>query len=232
MIRSLAAAIPDHGSLTFFGDVAQQIYGRRISWRQAGLNLSQVWLFSENYRNSPQISRLALALAEMPDFTDDRDLVEPNAPTADGPLPICLSMASEAKEIEFVAKKAVARSRTESVAILFKTRALESKIITHLPRNGIRLHRKLQEWHSGPGLYHGTYHAAKGLEFDTVFLPLLSCTHWDQGSQYEYLRESEVRSRYSRLLYVGITRAKSNLILTYSGKITPLLPSNNQLFQS
>jgi superfamily I DNA/RNA helicase len=33
MIRSLAKAIPQDGSITFFGDVAQQIYGHRMSWR-------------------------------------------------------------------------------------------------------------------------------------------------------------------------------------------------------
>ena len=37
MLRSLAAAIPPEGSLTFFGDMAQQIYGRHVSWKQAGL---------------------------------------------------------------------------------------------------------------------------------------------------------------------------------------------------
>lgn len=37
MIRSLAKALPTNGSITFFGDVAQQIYGHRMSWRSAGL---------------------------------------------------------------------------------------------------------------------------------------------------------------------------------------------------
>lgn len=33
MLRSLAAAIPTDGSLSFFGDMAQQIYGNRMAWR-------------------------------------------------------------------------------------------------------------------------------------------------------------------------------------------------------
>ena len=68
MLRSLAAAIPDEGSLTFFGDIAQQIYGHRMSWRSAGLEVRDVWRFRENYRNTRQISQLALALAAMPHF--------------------------------------------------------------------------------------------------------------------------------------------------------------------
>ena len=68
MLRSLAAAVPEDGSLTFFGDIAQQIYGHRMSWRSAGLEVRDVWRFQENYRNTRQISQLALALAAMPHF--------------------------------------------------------------------------------------------------------------------------------------------------------------------
>ena len=48
MLRSLAAAVPRNGSLTFFGDIAQQIYGYRMSWRSAGLNARRIWRFQEN----------------------------------------------------------------------------------------------------------------------------------------------------------------------------------------
>jgi superfamily I DNA/RNA helicase len=68
MIRSVARAIPDDGSLTLFGDVAQQIYGRAISWRRAGLTVSSAWRFEHNYRNTPEIARLGLAIAAMPYF--------------------------------------------------------------------------------------------------------------------------------------------------------------------
>lgn len=38
MLRALTKAIPADGSITFFADVAQQIYGHRMSWRAAGLH--------------------------------------------------------------------------------------------------------------------------------------------------------------------------------------------------
>jgi superfamily I DNA/RNA helicase len=65
MIRSLAAAIPEAGSLSFFGDVAQQIYGQKMNWRSAGLNIPQQWFFKENYRNTKQIAQLGLAISRM-----------------------------------------------------------------------------------------------------------------------------------------------------------------------
>src|SRR5207302_6767566 len=70
MIRSLAKAIPKDGSLTFFGDMAQQIYGRRMSWKSAGLKVSKVWQFQENYRNTKQVSALGLAISRMPYFKE------------------------------------------------------------------------------------------------------------------------------------------------------------------
>ena len=231
MLRSLAAAIPGEGSLTFFGDVVQQIYGHRISWRTAGLLAPRIWRFRENYRNTKQISRLALALAASPIFPDDPDLVEPTAPTADGPPPALVRLSSETQEREFVVSRATNLAQTGTAAILFRTREQEAGFKPHLPGHATRLHRDLAQWPNGPGLFYGTYHAAKGLEFDTVFLPFQSHQYWPHPSDVRILGEQEATIRASRLLYVGITRARSALILTYSGRITPLLPREESLFQ-
>ena len=231
MLRSLAAAIPHGGSLTFFGDIAQQIYGHRMSWRSAGLRAPQIWQFRENYRNTKQISRLALSLAASPDFPDDPDLLEPTAPTADGPLPALIELSSESKEREFVISQAVRLAQTGTVAILFRTRDQETGFRRYLPEESTRLRRDLDRWPQRPGIFHGTYHAAKGLEFDTVFLPFLSNQHWPYPPDVEILGKQEAAARDARLLYVGITRARSSLILTYSGRITSLLPREENLYQ-
>ena len=231
MLRSLAAAIPKDGSLTFFGDIAQQIYGHRMSWRSAGLAATNIWQFKENYRNTRQISQLALALAAMPNFPDDPDLVEPTAPVADGPLPAIVRFSGESEERKFTVSEATKRAKIGTVAILLRTREQEGAIQPHLPSGATRLHRDLDQWPSDPGLFYGTYHAAKGLEFDTVFLPFLADKCWPHSADVELLGEQESSARNSRLLYVGITRAKSTLILTYSGKVTSLLPSDRSLYQ-
>ena len=231
MLRSLAMAIPKYGSLTFFGDVVQQIYGHRISWRSAGFNAKEIWRFKENYRNTKQISQLALSLADMPDFPDEPDLVEPTAPTADGPLPALVRLSSEAKERELVISQATRLAQTGTVAILFRTRDQERNFCRYLPQESTQLHRDLDHWPQNPGIFHGTYHAAKGLEFDTVFLPFLSDQHWPHPSDVEILGKQEASTRDSRFLYVGITRAKSNLVLTYAGQLTSLLPRIKSLYQ-
>jgi DNA helicase-2/ATP-dependent DNA helicase PcrA len=58
-----------------------------------------------------------------------------------------------------------------------------------------------------------TYHQAKGLEFDTVFLVALEEGIFpDFRSRNDQRRVEEER----RLFYVGITRVKSRLYLTYA----------------
>lgn len=232
MLRSLAAAIPQEGSLTFFGDTAQQIYGHRVSWRSAGLAARSIQRFQENYRNTKQIAQLALALAAMPDFPSDADLVEPKSPIADGPPPALVHLADESEERQFVIQQAGRAARTGTIAVLFRTRKEEESVSRHLPGEATRLHRGLGRWPTGAGLFHGTYHAAKGLEFDTVFLPFLSAARRPHPPDVQLLGEREAAARDSRLLYVGITRARSNLVLTYSGQMTPLLPQNKRLYQS
>ena len=232
MLRSLAAAIPGDGSLTFFGDTAQQIYGHRMSWRSAGLVAPKTWRFRENYRNTKQIAKLALAVAEMPHFPADPDLVEPTAPAADGPLPRFTRLPSDDAERQLVVSRAIDLARTGTVAILLRTREQESAIRGYLPAGATRLHRELNAWPSGPGLFYGTYHGSKGLEFDAVFMPALSDQRWPHPPDVETLGRDEAAVRDSRLLYVGITRARSDLVLTYTGQPTGLLPTAPGLYQS
>lgn len=230
-LRSLAAAIPQNGSLTFFGDMAQQIYGNKLSWRSAGLNVRDVWKFEENYRNTEQIAQLALAIAEMPHFPAEADLVEPKTPTADGPLPALVSFKSVADENRFVAQQAIRLGKTGTVAVLFRERSQERDFLKRLSSKPTRLHKDLTRWPTGPGVFYGTYHSAKGLEFDAVILPHLSSQCIPHPPDVEAFGNDTAAARDSRLLYVGVTRAKSTLILTHTGPYTKLLPTEDELYQ-
>ena len=231
MIRSLAAAIPEDGSLSFFGDVAQQIYGQRMSWRSAGLNIPQQWFFKENYRNTKQIAQLGLAISRMPFFQDIPDLVEPTSPRADGALPTLVDCTDKDQQVEIALRAARGAGKTQSVAILVKDRAQERIFSSALGANATRLHRDLQVWNDGPGIYHGTYHAAKGLEFDVVILPFLDSDNLPDPGYIDSHGEEDGLTHDGRLLYVAVTRAKTSLILLYTGKLTSLLPVDESLYK-
>jgi superfamily I DNA/RNA helicase len=229
MIRSLALAIPEGGSLTFFGDVAQQIYGRGISWRSAGLHGTAVWRFDYNYRNTPEIARLGLAIAAMPYFRELPDMVEPTGFRASGPPPTLVRLDDIAAETEFVIEQAREAAQGASVAILVSRHADEERFAREL-RNAQRLHRSLTTWQSGPGISYGTFYAAKGFEFDTVILVGLTADRWPEPMAVAADGTEEAEALAGRLLYVGVTRARQNLIMTATGETTALLPRNTDLW--
>lgn len=230
MIRSLACAIPEDGSLTFFGDVAQQIYGQRTSWKSAGLKVFPVWEFKRNYRNTKQIAQLGLAISRMPYFAEIEDIVEAISPRADGPRPALVKCQSRTQQLEEAVRVAQGASKTQTIAILFKNREQEKHIRPRLPSDAKRLHREMTSWDPRSSIYYGTYHSAKGLEFDLVILPFLDADNLPDAEWVAAQGKEEALTYFGRLIYVAITRAKTDLLLLYTGTVTPLLPDNPTLY--
>jgi len=229
MLRSLALAIPADGSLTYFGDVAQQIYGRGISWRRAGLNVSSVWRFEHNYRNTPEIASLGLAIAAMPYFRDQPDMVAPTGFRASGPPPTLVRLNDTAAETAFVIQQARAAAATDSVGILL-TRHEDERRFAQEFNGAQRLHRDLTNWQGGPGVSYGTVHSAKGFEFDTVILVGVTDDRWPEPMAIDGDGLEEATAVGGRLLYVAVTRARQNLIMTATGDLTELLPTQEGLW--
>jgi DNA helicase II / ATP-dependent DNA helicase PcrA len=69
------------------------------------------------------------------------------------------------------------------------------------------------------GVHLLTYHRAKGLEFDAVFLPRLD----EKELPARQARGADELAEERRLLYVGITRARRSLAITWSGRPSPFL---------
>ncbi len=73
------------------------------------------------------------------------------------------------------------------------------------------LARRFSTQQSGRGVNLLTFHRAKGLEFDAVFLPRLL----DKELPFRTQRSSADPEEERRLLYVGITRAREHLYLSW-----------------
>jgi len=230
MLRSLAAAIPADGSLTFFGDMAQQIYGRQVSWKQAGLLVPDgVWEFKRNYRNTPEIAALGLAIARMPYFNDVPDMVEPDEFEPSGPKPSLVGFASADNETRFVIERAWEAARTGSVGVLMRRHEDESRFRGAF-MGAQHLHRGMPTWRPGPGISYGTVNSAKGYEFDQVFIIGLSDSAWPEPMAVANDGEEMATANDGQLLYVGVTRAKRELVMTHTGQPTRLLPENTDLW--
>jgi DNA helicase-2/ATP-dependent DNA helicase PcrA len=72
---------------------------------------------------------------------------------------------------------------------------------------------------AGRGVHLLTLHRAKGLEFDAVFLPRVE----DGELPIRRARGDEALAEERRLLYVGITRARRWLVVTWAGRPSPFL---------
>jgi superfamily I DNA/RNA helicase len=231
MLRALAKAIPPDGSLTFFGDVAQQIYGHRLSWRTAGLLPPKVWLFEENYRNSKTIAELALAISNMAYYGAPADLVAPKQPSAEGPKPTLVRFSDEEAETAFIVERALA-SRGRSVAILTRTTEQARQIARRLGVPFQFLEGDLVSWSGGPGISVGNLHNGKGLEFDVVLLPYMSDARIPNPVAIDAEGPEDAAAGDGRLLYVGVTRARRELLITHTGDVTSLLPPVPALYTS
>jgi len=234
MLRSLAALMPANGSLTFFGDAAQQIYGSGTPWKAAGFTNVGIWRFEDNYRNSKQIAALAIAVSQMPFYGSSKaDIVMPTLQAAAGPLPSLVGFATRSDELAFVSELAKETARARSVGVLVMTHKGEGEVIRALGNPGgiIRLNKDMA-WQSGNGLFVGTIFAAKGLEFDSVILPFCSETELPAPANVETYGSEDAAERDGRLLYVGITRARTELVITFTGTASALLPNVPDLYQS
>lgn len=229
MLRSLAAAVPPDGSLTFFGDMAQQIYGRQFSWRQAGLRVQAVVQFSRNYRNTPEIARLGLAVAAMPYFADVPDMVLPDQFEPSGPPPSLVHCDSYRDELALAIERAREAALTGTVGVLMRRRE-DLPAFARAFRGAQRLDGNMPTYDPRPGISYGTVHAAKGFEFDTVILFGLWANYWPEPVVVRRHGQEAAEAGDGRLLYVAITRARRELVMTYAGAPTSLLPQNDGLW--
>ncbi|WP_430606364.1 hypothetical protein IGJ55_002049 [Enterococcus sp. AZ170] len=235
MLKSLSLLIPDEGSINFFGDAAQQIYGSRISWRSAGLTNVKIWKLEKNYRNKSGVGKLAKAISELPFFEiDDNDKVDSVVPIAEGPKPILMQVKNLEDEINFVANVVKGSDSSRTIAVLLKTREDVRIIEDEFTIKGINyttLKKDMDRWNGNDSVYIGTYHSAKGLEFDIVILPFMSDQYMPTEDEIDkYGSKDDALSEEVKLVYVSVTRAKTGVIITYFDELTDLLPRDENLY--
>lgn len=234
MIKSLVSAASVEGSFTFFGDVAQQIYGSRLSWRDSGVDASKIWRFDRNYRNPATITAFAKDITLSEYWQKDNDMVEATAHVAEGPKPILAEFSSVQREMEWVVKRAIEISKTSSTVIICRSRSdIDDfmKLFSSEGYDAIEIDRKTPGFAHMKQVYLATYHAAKGLEFDNVFIPFLADDKLpDPATVRNAVSKENVYSDEIKLLYVAATRSKYGLYITYNGSLSPLFPENSDNF--
>lgn len=229
MLKSLIEAADSKGSVTYFGDVAQKIYQGDFTWRHGGLKNVKIWVFEQNYRNTIEIANLALQITKSPYYSDVADMVIPKSPIASGPLPVIVKCKKE-EELNFLLTTIIPLGESETVGILVRNREQVKEITTYLNEKFCSykiLKGDMNKWIEEPTIYVGTIHSAKGLEFDVVCLPFCEQINYPYNENINKYNSFELACKEDiKLLYVGVTRAKRGLIISYSDNLTNLLPNN------
>ncbi|MCL2703856.1 MAG: AAA family ATPase [Defluviitaleaceae bacterium] len=236
MIKSLVNAVRKGGSFTFFGDVAQQIYGSRLSWRDSGVNADKVWRFDINYRNPATITAFANDIIQSDYWQQDDDMVTAINQIAEGPKPILVSFENKSREIKWLVERAISTGKTSSTVIVCRSRAEIDSFIKALSSRGCNateIDKDTPGYAHVKTVYLTTFHAAKGMEFDNVFVPFLSDDKFpDPDTVANAVSEDAAYADEIKLLYVAATRSKYGLYMTYSGTLTPLFPVESDSYDS
>ncbi|TRY20249.1 AAA family ATPase [Tessaracoccus rhinocerotis] len=235
LVRALAAEGPN--DIFIAEDAHQRIYGQKLmlsaygirtQGRSRGLKL--------NYRTTAQNLAWAVGVLTGQEVIDSDGEAESTAgyhSARTGPKPTVRSFPSMSAELDHAAELVGAWAsdeevQPETIAVLVRDRATRDRVVAGLGDRGVDV-RALESGSVKPGQpVVLTMHRAKGTEFTRVLLfglskdamPIgLKAYDFDEGE----LSEAQLRER--SLLYVAASRARDELVVTYSGDPSSLMPA-------
>lgn len=232
MIQSLVNYMKESGSILYFGDQAQQIYGKgRMSWKQLGLKIRKAYTLDENHRNTKQIEKLANSIRSTLELEIDDGLISMNS-SKEGKKPIIASFNNKHTEDNYIIKQVIEYSKKGSTCIVVKKDDIKY-YESILGKNEISytiIDRNIKNITRTRGVFISNYHAIKGLEFDNVIMAGCSSdTFRDNLGNINDEEKKEKELELAKIIYVGISRAKENLIITHCDELLNIIPKDNNI---
>jgi superfamily I DNA/RNA helicase len=232
-----AAADAGANDLFISEDAHQRIYGHRITLSHYGINVvGRARRLTLNYRTTAQNLRWAMSVLDGADYSDlageEEDHTGYRSARSGPPVRMveCANQGAELDEASAALRQWVeSGDSAETLAVLVKDRYQQERVVNGLAERGV----KAQSVDSGvtkPGQpVVMTMHRSKGTEFGKVILfgvrdgsipAALRDLDYDESAKADgYLRERS-------LLYVAATRARDLLLVTWSGKPSPLVKTS------
>ncbi|MEH1852542.1 MAG: 3'-5' exonuclease [Nostoc sp.] len=222
---------PETNSLLILYDDAQNLYGekrdKKFSFKSVGIQAQgRTTIFKLNYRNTAQVLGVAYEFAKevMTPTTGDDDqvvLVEPASAGRQGAVPDLIKLPSFQHEVDYLAQRVQQLHERDipwnEIAIIYRSNfmgdacgGLRLRIYNdfqqaHIPVEWVNASSDSRNYHPAEqSIKLMTMHSSKGLEFPVVLIPGIGY----MPHQYNTPEEE------ARLLYVAMTRAIEQLILT------------------
>lgn len=233
LLRALA---PVRGDDLFIAeDAHQRIYGQKLTLKQFGIEIrGRSRRLKLNYRTTAQNLRFAVSLLEgekweaLEDNADDPDEVTSTlgyTSILTGPEPVIIERETVQEEYVAAAERIQywqQRGRAlEDVAVLARSKRHMQDLAQVLGSQGVPAQVLGRDSAVKEGAVQiRTMHAAKGMEFQCVLLTGVGADHLPARYALKNLPEAEqrdARQRERSLLYVAASRARDELVVTYSG---------------
>ena len=155
-------------------------------------------------------------------------MIEAAAHIAEGPKPVLVKFTCGQHEIDWIVKMVISKGKTSSTVIVCRSRAdidLFRCLLNNNSCDATEIDKKTPGYANTKTVYLTTFHAAKGLEFDNVFIPFLSNDKFPSPEAMgNAVSEEDVYADEIKLLYVAATRSKYGLYMSYSGTLSLLFP--------
>ena len=234
LVRALVA--PQDNDIFIVEDSHQRIYGNKVVLSHHGIQIrGRAAKLRLSYRTTAENLEFAVRILEGQNFTDSdgqEDSLDGYLSARTGPRPQVESCPSPAEELDFAARTLRGWLREdgvapETLAILVRDTAGRARVVEGLAQHGIEV-RPLDRGIPQPGAPVAlTMHRAKGTEFAKILLFGLSTSSIPMGIEaYEYdtAEYEDAMLRERSLLYVAASRARDELVITYHGTPSKLLP--------
>ncbi|MCH8619862.1 3'-5' exonuclease [Undibacterium sp. TS12] len=214
---------PDTNSLLVLYDDAQSIYNGpkklRFSFSSVGVQAKgRTTILKLNYRNTAEILSVARAFADELLKTNETEedqvpTVQPMSAGRHGAKPLLIKLPTLKAEADFLANKLVEANRTgtpwNDMAVIYRRYGIGQQMTEALKRRDIPFQwqqdKKKVFAPSHDGVKIITMHSSKGLEFPLVCIPAIGVSSSE---------EDDIQDE-ARLLYVAMTRATQELVMTH-----------------
>lgn len=238
LIRQMIPGGDQENDLFIVGDAHQRIYDRQVVLGHCGINIvGRGNKLRVNYRTTEENRQWAVGLLEGAEYddldggADDQEVYKSLMRGAEPRVETFETFQAEAEAIaEYLQTDREDGVSLRNTCLIARTKSLLDNYSGAIRSADIDTHaiRKDQaEDRSEPGVRLATMHRAKGLEFERVIIagvsegtvPLEKAL---SGADDEATRK-QARKRERSLLYVSVTRAKREVIVTCHDTPSPLL---------
>ncbi len=228
---------PGPNDLFICEDGHQRIYGERTVLSRFGIETrGRSRRLTLNYRTSRQNLAFALGVIgdqKVIDLDGDEEVVAGYHSAFTGPAPITRGFSSVTEEMRFLVQTVqrwLDQGVTPSAIAVLSRRAVEQdRARLALQDGGVAVELLQREGAGNPtAVKIASMHRAKGTEFSRVVVVGTEAGVVPLDWVFENQPESEhaaVRGRERSLFYVASSRARDELIVTWSGAPSPFLPS-------